>query len=256
MIRLPVSQTEVRLRPPTGADDLQLLEMAGNDPVEISVAWLDSLGQRADGSALDAASLPLTDLEWLLLEQRRLSLGEEITARSRCIAARCGTLTDIRFPIGEYLAHHRPRIPKQVERAELPGWFRLRGAAVMFRPPTAADVAAVRHLPRPEKELARRSFHPQTVTAVERRRVERALEALAPGLSGEVEGRCPDCGTTSRFWFDVHGYIQRELRYDAEFLYEDVNLLAGRYHWEEQRILALPRARRVQYAELALRGAN
>jgi hypothetical protein len=256
MIHLPVSQTEVRLRPPTGADDLQLLEMAGNDPLDISVAWLDALGQRADGSPLDAASLPLTDLEWLLLEQRRLLLGEEITARSRCIAARCGALTDIGFRIGEYLAHHQPRIPKQVKRAELPGWFRLCNAAVLFRPPTGADVAAVRRLPHPEKELARRSLHPETASAVERRRVERALEALAPGLSGEVEGRCPECGMISRFWFDVHGYIQRELRFDAELLYEDVNLLAGRYHWEEQRILALPRARRVHYAELALRGAN
>jgi hypothetical protein len=35
-IRLPVSEISVRLRPPTGADDMQLLETTG-DPVFISV---------------------------------------------------------------------------------------------------------------------------------------------------------------------------------------------------------------------------
>jgi hypothetical protein len=254
-IQLPVSQMQVTLRAPTGADDLHLLEMTG-DPVEISIAWMERLAARTDGDALDAGTLPLADLEWLLLEQRRQLLGEQVAARSRCPAEQCGALTDISFRIGDYRAHHRPRRALQAEPAELPGWFRLRGAAVTFRPPTAGDVAAARRSANPEKELARRVIRPEQVPAAERRQVQRALEALAPSLSAEVEGRCPECGAVSRFWFDVHAYVQRELRYDAELLYEDVNLLAGRYHWAEERILALPRARRVQYAELALRGAN
>jgi len=55
------------------------------------------------------------------------------------------------------------------------------------------------------------------------------------------------------FWFDVQSYVQRELRYDAEFLFEDVHQLATRYHWSEEEILSLPRKRRVQYVEMALR---
>ena len=255
MIILPVSEAEVELRPPTGADDVQLLEMTG-DPVEISRAWLDRLARRADGSPLEAATLPLTDLEWLLLEQRRLLLGDEILARSRCTAAGCGTPADISFRVGEYLEHHRPRRPSQVEATDAPGWFRLRDSALMFRPPTAADLAAARRTSNPERELARRTLRPETLTGGERRRALRAMETLAPCLSGEIEGRCPECGAVARFWFDPHRYVQRELKYEAEFLYEDVNLLAGRYHWSEEKILALPSSRRGQYAELALRGWN
>jgi hypothetical protein len=255
VIRLPVSEAVVELRPPTGADDMQLLEMTG-DPLEVSMAWLDRLARRADGSPLDAGTLPLTDVEWLLLEHRRMLLGDQVVARSRCFDAKCGASADLSFLITEYLAHHQPRRSRKTECADSPGWFRLRGSGVMFRPPIAADVVAARRSRHPEKELERQSLRGEGATAAERRRAQRALEALSPSLSAEVEGRCPECGTTARFWFDVHSYVQRELRYEAELLYEDVNLLAGRYHWPEEKILALPRSRRLQYAELALRGAN
>ena len=162
----------------------------------------------------------------------------------------------ISFRVGEYLEHHRPRLPSQVEGTDAPGWFRLRDSALMFRPPSAADLVAARRTSDPERELARRTLRPESPTAGERRRALRAMETVAPCLSGEIEGRCPECGATARFWFDPHRYVQRELKYEAEFLYEDVNLLAGRYHWPEEKILALPRSRRVQYAELALRGSN
>ncbi len=255
MIRLPVSNATVELRPPTGADDMVLLEMTG-DPVEISIAWLDRLGQCADGVPLDAGSLSLTDLDWLLLEQRRMLLGDDVLARSRCPAANCGVRTDISFRVSEYLLQHQPRKPRQVQSADAPGWFRLRGSTVMFRPPTAADVAAARRTSNPERELAHRTVRPENVTGAELRRAQRAMEVLAPCVPGEVQGRCPDCDTPARFWFDVERYVLRELRFEAEWLYEDVNLLAGRYHWSEERILALPRARRVQYADLAMWGPN
>ena len=83
------------------------------------------------------------------------------------------------------------------------------------------------------------------------------MEWLAPPLSGEINGQCPECGARVSFWFDVQSYVQRELYFDAEFLYEDVHQLATRYHWSEEKILSLPRQRRMQYVELALqRGGN
>ena len=255
VIRLPVSEADVELRAPTGCDDLLLLETIG-DPVEISMAWLDRLARRADGSPLNAGELPFTDLQGLLLEQRRTLLGDEVLARSRCARAECGSPTDISFRVSEYLHHHRPRLPKQVCAADAPGWFRLQPGSVLFRPPTAADVAAARRTANPERELARRTLRPDSVKGAELKRVQRAMESVAPCLSAEIQGRCPECGALARFWFDVEHYIQRELRFEAECLYEDVNLLAGRYHWSEERILGLPRVRRLQYAELAVRGTN
>jgi hypothetical protein len=254
-IQLPVSQTAVELRAPTGADDLLLLEMTG-DPVEITVAWLERLARRADGTLLAARHLPFTDLQWLLLEQRRGLLGDEIVAKSRCAGPGCGARTDISFSIADYLGHHRPRRPKHVDPAETKGWVRLRGSSLEFRPPTAADVVAARRTSNPDRELAVRTVRPGNVSGPELKRVQRAMEGLAPCLADEVEGRCPECGMVGRFWFDVDQYVQRELRFEAEWLYEDVNLLARRYHWPEEKILALPRVRRVHYAELAMRGVN
>lgn len=83
------------------------------------------------------------------------------------------------------------------------------------------------------------------------------MEKLAPPFSGEIEGQCPECGARVNFWFDVAAYVLRELRFDAELLYEDIHQLAMRYHWSEQEILNLPRQRRMQYVELALlQGGN
>ena len=56
----------------------------------------------------------------------------------------------------------------------------------------------------------------------------------------------------ARFFFSACTHVQRELAHEAAFLYQDVHLLATRYHWSEDKILALPRARRLQYAELAM----
>lgn len=254
-IRLPVSDTVVELRAPTGADDVLLLEKGG-EPVLISMAWLERLTRHADGSPVAAGELPYTDLQWLLLEQRRFLLGDEVLARSRCARVECEAPADLSFSVSDYLAHHQPRRPAQVEPEGTTGWFRWRDSTVLFRPPTASDVAAARQSPKPEKELARRTLRPDNVNRAELTRVQRALKAIAPCLSDEIQGRCHECGSVARFWFDVDRYVQRELKFEAEWLYEDVNLLASRYHWPEDKILALPRARRVQYAELAMRGVN
>ena len=254
MVRLPVSGTVVDMRPVTGAEDMLLLE-AGGSQVEISIALANRLARRCDGSEMDAASLPLADLEALLLQFRRTLLGDRVLSHAKCPGAGCGTETDISFRISDYLAHYRPRRPRAVDAIkDEPGWFALSGSAVKFRLVTAADILASRSCPHAESELARRTICPGTASRHDRKRVQQAMETLAPPLAQEVAGRCPACGTTTQFSFDPQGFVQRELQYEAAFLYEDVNLLAGRYHWSEEKILSLPRMRRLQYAELAMRG--
>jgi hypothetical protein len=51
--------------------------------------------------------------------------------------------------------------------------------------------------------------------------------------------------------FDPRRFCLRELRDRARFVYDDVDVLARRYHWSERAILTLPAARRASYAELA-----
>jgi hypothetical protein len=254
MFQMPVSQTQVELKPATGAEDMLLLE-GGSDTVSLSIALLRRLGRGADGSEFDPADLSVTDLEALMLELRRSLYGDVIASRGRCSSDGCSTPIDVSFRISEYLAHHGSRVPANVKRLEAePDWFQLRGSEMKFRLVTAGDLAAAMRSPRPELELAKRTM--RSTTQAGGSRVQKAMQALAPSLSGEIAGQCPECAATVSFWFDVQSYVQRELRYDAEFLCEDVHQLASHYHWSEEAILALPRWRRLQYVEMTLRNAG
>jgi hypothetical protein len=229
-----------------------LLLESGHDELERSVALVNRLARRCDGETLDAASLPLTDVEALLLELRRMLLGDVLLARAECPARGCGVRTDITFSIHEYLAHNRPSMPRSRPERKESGWFGLPGSDVEFRLVTPADLMAVMETPNPNSALVRRTIRPEGASGREVSRVQRMMESLSPSLSQEVQGKCPECGEVVRLFFSVRSYVQRELGFEAVFLYQDVHLLATRYHWSEEKILSLPRARRLQYAELAL----
>lgn len=254
MFRMPISGIEVELRQATGHEDLLLLEGHG-DRVSTSMELVERLASPRPGEKLNAAELTVADLEALLLELRRRIIGETIATRGRCPKPDCATPIDVSFGIGDYLRGHSTRKPSNVETIESDSqWFQVRGSEIQFRLVTVGDLVAAAELPAPEFELARRTIRTpmQELSKHGQKKAERAMESLAPPLSGEIEGQCPECGTRVSFWFDVQSYVQRELRYDAEFLYEDVHQLATKYHWSEEKILSLPRQRRMQYVELAL----
>ena len=256
MFRLPVSGLQVDLHQFTGAEDMLLLESDAED-WGISIAMAERLAHQVDGEALDAAALPATDVEALLLEQRRVILGDDLNPRAQCGQPGCAAQIDVSFRISNYLEYHRPRMPRIAgPLKEQPGWFRLHETDVSFRLVTAGDLMAIQGLAHPEKELAVRTMRPQPLAEKDIRRVQQAMEAMAPPLSRELEGRCPECNAAVRLFFNPRTYVQRELRFEAAFLYEDVHLLATRYHWSEEKILSLPRTRRVQYAELAVRSVT
>ena len=77
------------------------------------------------------------------------------------------------------------------------------------------------------------------------------MEAMAPSLSCDLQGLCPECASTVTVQFDARWYCLRELRERAAFIYQDVDILARRYHWSEMEILSMPHVRRAAYAELA-----
>lgn len=252
MNRLPVSQAEVSVRAPTGVEDLLLLEMPGASTevaLTLVTRLVDVLARGPD--AWDA--LPVPDLEALLLLLRQTVLGDRIRAETVCITPTCGARIDVDFSINAYLAHHMPRTPRNVALDGLghdsPDWYRLLGTQARFRLPVVADRLAVAHSANPVRDLARRCIQPADLSATLRRRAVRAMAALAPSLSRELDGRCPECGTPLVFYLDVQEFTLRELRDQARLLWDDVHLIARTYHWPEGDILALPRARRMHYAE-------
>ena len=255
---LPVSGRVAVLRPPCGADDLLLLEAARTPAGDaaLALALARRLARAAEGEPLHWDALPVTDLDALVLRLRQMLVGDRVRADVACPAGGCGRRIDIAFGIDDFLAHHAPEPGAwSTEPDDEPGWFRLVEPAegVRFRLPAVADQLAVMGRPGADDELARRCSRPPDVPPRLRQRVEEAMEALAPSLSADLKGVCPECGAEVVVEFDARWYCLRELRDRAAFIYQDVDLLARRYHWTERDILALPHARRAAYADLARR---
>jgi hypothetical protein len=251
-VRLPISGIDVMLREPVGAEDILLLEAPAFDTA-FALELVARLAFLANGQTVEWSNLCVTDLDALLLLLRQMLLGNLIRTDIICPAADCGARIDVAFRIGEYLAHHRPRTARGVEAADEPGWFRLRNTPVSFRLPTAADQVAVAQALKPARELIQRCIRPTNIPVRLLRRIETAMEALAPGLSQNLQGHCPHCEMSVDMYFDVQQFVLSELRNQAALIYGDVHVLALHYHWSQAEILALPRGRRARYAEMAQR---
>lgn len=243
---LPVSRTETVFREPTGAEDVFLHEAQRAD-AGLALWAVSSLGRRPDGETMGWDALSISDLDAALLAVRRMLLGDRVQATVRCA---CNERIDIEFRVDEYLTHHAPRTPPRVASAGDEGWWRLDGGEGAFRLPTAADQLAISVHPEPLLELERRCFRPANLSKIVRRKMEAAMEALAPNLCGVLEGLCPRCKARVQVGFDPQRYVVEELRQRAAFVFEEVHLLASAYGWHERDILAMPQSRRVRYANL------
>jgi hypothetical protein len=249
VLRLPVAGIAVQMQLPSGADDIALLE-AGTPGVEAAVTLLENIVRRYDGVPLDWPALAMTDIDVLLLSLRQRVIGDRLSAEVACAADTCRERVDIVFSIADYVEHHRPRPQARVAAVD-ETWFRLDGLEVEFRVPSVADQLAIASEERSEQALARRCIRPPEASSRARRRVETAMEALAPSLASELTGSCPLCGAVLSAWFDPLQYVLRELQEQAAFVYDDVCAIARLTHWSEADILALPAVRRARYAELA-----
>lgn len=249
-LRLPVSGLAVEFRSPTGADDVLLAEAPAGD-WQLALRLLDRLVSPADGSPVDWGALTVSDGDALLLLLRRAQGLDWLRANVVCPEADCGEPMEVAFSADDYLAHNEPEAPGGVVALEEPGWFGLDGTDVSFRLPRVSDLVELAGDERAREELVRRCVRPARLSARRLRLVEAAMEELAPNLSRELEARCPACGHELLVEFDVQLYCIAELRLLAHSVFADVHAIAASFHWPESEILALPRERRVHYAELA-----
>ena len=221
------------------------------------------LTRSLDWQTLDWPNLSVLDVDTVLVRLRQALIGDRIRADVVCPAPECGSRIDIDFGIEQFLSHHSPTAARSsvAGPAEEHGWFYLARTAskaagaeserISFRLPTVSDQLAVIGSSDGGTELARRCIRPKGLPARLLRRVEAVLEAMAPSLSADLQGSCPDCQAEATMYFDARWFCLQELRQRAAFLYQDVDLLARRYHWSETEILALPQARRNAYVDLA-----
>ena len=252
-----LSGLTITLREPTGADDLLFAEYRSDDP-NLVLRLVERLAEaEAD---VDWGELAVFDIDTLILRLRQAVVGDRVSSHVDC--AGCGGRAELSFGIETYLSHHRPYQgllekrswgvsgPDDAGRRRLMGTDRIQPR---FRLPTLNDQIAVAGAPDPPHALARRCVEPHPLPAKLAARVEMALGAYAPPLAGPLRGHCPDCGAAIEARFEARQYCLQELSYRARFVYDDVGTLAERYHWSERAILAMPQARRAQYAERARR---
>jgi hypothetical protein len=247
--RTPIAAVPYRWREPTGHDDLLLVERGPGLATAVELVERRATGE--DDGPLGAAALPVGDVDALVLDLRRAALGDRLIAEGRCPA--CDTAVDVDFSVDAYLAHHRPSRARNAAPDAETGWFRLTGRDVAFRVPTAADVLEAAEAPEPARALAELCIRGAR-SARDVRAAERAMAALAPTMRDDVEGPCPECGSTVLLDVDARELCLAELRFLAGAVQEDVHLLASSYHWSEREILDLPSARRASYAEYVRAG--
>lgn len=245
---LPASGTQVLLREPTGEDELLVLESSGPDTATILTLATRLAGDPA-GRSIDWLELPAVELGAAALLIRRAWLGNRIRTEALCPAPECNETIDVAFSVPTYLDHHAPRPFRGATESE-PGWFALRGTDTRFRIPTIGDLIAEVEGPGFETAMLERCLRPADPPAAVAKRIDRALEALAPRLDGEVGGTCPNCRQTVNLRFEPISYVLEELRDASRGLFEQVHELAASYHWSEQAILVLGRRRRLGYVAM------
>lgn len=248
ILHLPISSLDVRVRSLGGTEDLLLSEANVLD-TQLALAVLREIVSTTNGSPVSPEALSITDIDTLLLLIRRSLFGDLIRSDANCPSHQCGARIEVSFQIGDYLAHYQPRSRRGVEPADEPGWFCLKDLPVTFRLPTGADQVAIAHNSQPEKALLQRCVRPPDLPAKQCRRVEKAMEAMAPNLAQLLQGQCSECGAMVELLFDPQRFVLQELQNQAHFVYDDIHLLALYYQWSEAEILALPRSRRLYYAE-------
>jgi hypothetical protein len=204
-------------------------------------------------------NLLVGDRDYLMLHLRRITLGETIAAVIVCPA--CTQKMDVDFVIGDVPVAWRPQ-EMAIYPLDLGVEGKQPGRTVQFRLPTGRDQETVLSVP---AEMAVATLLSNCLvddggvplSTAEQEAVIEAMEALAPQVDLELDLTCPECGHAFLVPFDTTAFFFGEVRATGDKLLKEVHTLALYYHWSEQEILALTRARRRGYLALlseSLRG--
>lgn len=213
-------------------------------PIDRALTILAVLTNR---SRQELAELTLERRDSLLLERRLQLFGRSFSGGSTC--RRCGCDVEVSVTTDE-MDVPEERFVVKVADTEL-----------VVQMPTSIDLAAAGRcdsVDAARRELVRRcilgskrndgdgSFEGDDVVAA----VEAELDRRAGVSAAAVQVSCPDCGQEWVLELDVAGFMWREIEILAVRLLRQVDLLARRYGWSEQAILALSPGRRRFYLEL------
>ncbi|SRR5579883_1589503 len=245
---------DVLLRPLSGSEEDWLAHHPRTPSAPAVTRLLGSCLARSDGTPLGqdlARRLLVGDRDYLMLQLRRLTLGERVSAALACPA--CSARMDVDFNAGDVPVEWRPQ--QEATYTMTIGREATARRQVRYRLPTGADQEAVLRLNGPEAVdmLFSRCLLDDggvALTPDERTTVIDVMEELAPRLDLELDVTCPECGHSFEVPFDTTAFFLAEIRGSRQQLLREVHILAFYYHWSEADILDLPRERRRSYLSL------
>jgi hypothetical protein len=246
---------EARLHPLTGSVEHELAVQFGRArswPHFVSgalTAAVARIGDR-DCSPELVEALSVADRQYLLLCLSRLLNGDDFWVSARCTG--CAAWFD--------LGLKRSQLPVKRAGAGYPfAEVDCAGRRLRLRVPAGADQHCLLGLPEAE---ATRVLVQRCVVAVDGdgadadfaaglsdgdlQRIESAIDEVAADIGTYVRTACTECAAEQVV--EVDPYAAEH--WHAVALYRDVHTIAGRYHWSEADIFALPRERRHLYLDL------
>lgn len=234
------------LQPLTGAEEEWLATHPGVPSAIAVTRILTACLRRLDDVASSenlVQQLLVGDRDFLMVQLRRLTLGERIHVIFRCPA--CEKEMDTDFVVDDVPIAFRPQTTAtySIER---------HARTIRFRLPVGADQEAVLGL-HPEHDattLLERCVIDdggQPLSGEDRAAVVEAMDREAPQVDLELNLKCPECGNEFVTAFDTTAFFLQEMRISGKRLMREVHLLAFYYHWSEAEILTLGRDRRRTY---------
>jgi hypothetical protein len=239
----------VTLRPPRGFEEEWLAENHGEASAICTTRLLDAciLGLD-DERAPDrlAHRMLVGDRDYLMLQLRRLTLGDRVMAIINCPS--CASNMDLDFDASS-IPLEKGAPDKAVFEVVCPAIGPQPVRSVYFRLPCGADQEAVLDLDAAaasETVLERcllKGDAPR-LTTEDRALIVAEMEARAPRIDLELDLTCPECRHDFLIPFDTTSFFLDELRITGAQLLREVHCLALYYHWSEDEILRLNRNRR------------
>ena len=240
----------VGLRPLTGFEEDWLAANRGRPSALVTSGLLDACMTHLDGEAPPkdtVTRLLAADRDFLVLQLRRLTLGDAIHAIAAC--PECDEQMDITFSASEVPIDRRP------QAAPVHALPLSNGRVIRFRLPVGADQESIAGM---EAQAAADHLFDacllddggQPLTDEEKAAMIEAMGEVAPGTDLDLDLNCPECRHQFVLPFDTTSFFFEEMRIQEKQLLREVHSLALYYHWSERDILSLERNRRRRYLAL------
>jgi hypothetical protein len=245
----------IAIQPLTGREEDWLAGSRGVPSAVVATRLIDACLVGVDGEkppANFARRILSGDRDYLILQIRRMTLGDDVNAVVCCPA--CGKDMDVAFDASTISVDGQPQ-----ERASYSLEFEaredVRARSVSFRLPLGSDQECVARL---DIDAAAARLLERCVlddggyelTQAEQEKVIAAMELVAPAINLELDLVCPECEDAFVFPFDLSAFFFEEMRVGSRQLLNEVHSLAFYYHWTESEILGLVRGRRRSYLAL------